>query len=68
MIKVTNRLSAQGIRELARLGVEAIYVYVEVNIDGVVVLDDPLEVFYWYKEEVGEALNRYIRKKNNLKE
>ncbi len=47
LINVTNSLSARGIRELAKLGIDAVCVYVEVLIDGVVVLVDPLEVFNW---------------------
>ena len=47
LLRVTERLSAKGVRELAKLGIEAVCVYVEVLIDGVVVLVDPLEVLHW---------------------
>ena len=47
LLRVTERLSAKGVRDLAKLGIEAVCVYVEVLIDGVVVLVDPLEVLYW---------------------
>ena len=47
LLHVTNKISAGGINALEELGFVAVCTYVEVIIDGQVVLVDPIEVFNW---------------------
>jgi len=47
LLAEAEEITNEAIAELAELGVEAYCVYVEVEIDGKVVLVDPLEVFHW---------------------
>ena len=47
LLHVTNKISAGGIKALEDLGFTAYCTYIEVLIDGQVVLVDPVEVYNW---------------------
>lgn len=47
LLAEAEEITAEAIEELAELGVIAGCVYIEVEIDGQVVLVDPIEVYHW---------------------